>query len=187
MDGLTQWRDKQIDAPLGAPNSSRGKALGSMRRPWETFTRFVSMPGAPIDNNVAERVLQLFMRQRKHSLFDNNPQSAYIASVLPSLRATGLYAGVKAVDALVALPEQRRAVFVHPAAWLPWASASSRASPEATRRQSFASWARSGAPCHIKMMRARADKGPRASVLVGHHAQRPVARRFLLLQYPWPS
>jgi len=46
-----------------------------------------------------------------------------------SLIATCIYAGVKAVDYLVALQEHRREVGSDPAAWLPWASAASRASP----------------------------------------------------------
>jgi hypothetical protein len=80
------------------------------------------------------------MRQRKNSLCDQNPPSASIASVLTSLIATCIYAGVNAVEYLVALQEHRHEVFLHPAAWLPWAYASSRASPEATRRQSLAIW-----------------------------------------------
>ena len=82
-----------------------------------------------MENNLAERVLKLFIRQRKNSLFYQNPHSAYIASVLTSLIATCLYAGVNAVAYLVALQENRREVFLNPAAWLPWAYASSRASP----------------------------------------------------------
>ena len=78
---------------------------------------------------MAERALKLFIRQRKNSLFYKTSHSAYIASVLTSLIATCLYAGVNAVDYLVALQEHRREVFLHPAAWLPWAYASSRASP----------------------------------------------------------
>jgi transposase len=129
MDGLKRWLDKQIDDHLVEPNSSLGKAIGYMRMHWETLTRFLSIPGAPVDNNLAERVLKLCIRQRKNSLFYKNPHSAYIASVLTSLIATCIYAGVNAVDYLVALQENRRAVFVNPAAWLPWAYASSRASP----------------------------------------------------------
>jgi len=78
---------------------------------------------------VAERALKLCIRQRKNSLFYTSPHSAYIASVLTSLIATCLYSGVNAVDYLVALQENRREVFSDPAAWLPWAYASSRASP----------------------------------------------------------
>jgi transposase len=129
MDELKRWLDQQIDEHLVEPNSSLGKAIGSMRTHWETLTRFLTTPGAPLDNNLAERVLKLFLRQRNNSLFYKNPPSAYIARVLTSLIATCLYAGVHAVEYLVALQEHRGAVWADPAAWLPWAYASSRASP----------------------------------------------------------
>jgi Transposase IS66 family len=32
------------------------------------LTRFLTTPGAPIDNNLAEWLLKLFIRQRKNSL-----------------------------------------------------------------------------------------------------------------------
>ena len=87
------------------------------------------MPGAPLDNNLAERALKLFIRQRNNSLFYKSTHSAYIASVLTSLIATCLYAGINAVEYLAALQEHRADVWADPAAWLPWAYASSRASP----------------------------------------------------------
>ena len=182
MDERKGWLDKQRDDHLVEPNSSRGKAIASMQRHWETLTRFLSVPGAPMDNNVAERLLKLCLRQRKNSLFDKTPHSAYIASVLTSLIATCIYAGVNAVDDLVALQEHRREVFADPEAWLPWVYAASRASPEATRRQSFAIWARSGLPFQVNMLRSRADRGTRASALLGHHVKRPVERLFIMIQ-----
>jgi hypothetical protein len=129
MDELKGWLDKQRDDHLVEPNSSLGKAIGYMRTHWQTLTRFLSVPGAPLDNNLAERLLKLFIRQRKNSLFYTNPHSAYIASVLTSLIATCIYGGVNAVEYLVALQEHRHEVFSNPAAWLPWAYACSRASP----------------------------------------------------------
>jgi transposase len=129
MEELKGWLDQQIDDRLVEPNSALGKAIGYMRTHWTTLTRFLSIPGAPLDNNLAERVLKLFIRQRKNSLFYKSPHSAYIASVLTSLIATCLYAGVNAVEYLVALQEHRHEVFADPAAWLPWAYARSRASP----------------------------------------------------------
>jgi hypothetical protein len=182
-----QWLDKQSDAHLVEPNSSLGKAISSMRTHWPTRTRFFTIPGAPLDNHLAERAWTLCIRQRKTSLFYQNPPRADIASVLTSLMATGLYAGVHAVEYLVALQEHRHEVCVHPAAWLPWADAASRAWPEATRRQSSAIWARSGQPCHSQMTSSRADKGTRASVLWGHHTKRPVDQLFLMPPYPCPS
>jgi hypothetical protein len=129
MDGLKRWLDTQMNDHLVEPNSSLGKAIGYMQKHWETLTRFLSVPGAPLDNNLAERALKLFIRQRKNSLFYKSTHSAYIASVLTSLIATCLYAGVNAVEYLVALQEHRGEVFAEPAAWLPWAYARSRASP----------------------------------------------------------
>jgi hypothetical protein len=125
---------------------------------------------------------KLFIRQRKNSLFYKTPHSAYIASVLTSLIATCIYAGVDAVESLVALQENRCEGWLNPAAWLPWAYASSRASPEATRRQSLAIWARSGTPFHSKTISSRADKGTRASELVGHPQNRPVESLFMQIQ-----
>jgi len=129
MDELRQWLQKQVDDHLVEPNSALGKAIAYMQTHWETLTRFLSIPGAPLDNNLVERALKLFMRQRKNSLFYRTEHSAYIASVLTSLIATCVYAGVNAVDYLVALQEHRSEVWADPAAWLPWAYARSRASP----------------------------------------------------------
>jgi hypothetical protein len=79
------------------------------------------VPGAPLENNLAERALKLFIRQRKNALFYRTEHSAYIASVLTSLIATCLHAGGNAFAYLVALQEHRAEVFANPAAWVPWA------------------------------------------------------------------
>jgi transposase len=78
------------------------------------------VPGAPLENNLAERALKLLIRQRKHSLFYRTEHSASIASVLTSLMATCLQAGVNAFESLVALQEHRAEVVANPAAWVPW-------------------------------------------------------------------
>jgi hypothetical protein len=129
MEELKGWLDMQLNDHLVEPNSALGKAIGYMRTHWQTLTRFLSVKGAPIDNNLAERVLKLCIRQRNNSLFYKSPHSAYIASVLTSLIATCIYGGVNAVEYLVALQEHRHEVFSNPAAWLPWAYAASRGSP----------------------------------------------------------
>src|SRR5882672_7962653 len=120
MDDLKAWLDLQFEDRLVEPNSSLGQAIAYMQTHWETLTRFLSVPGAPLDNNVVERALKLFIRQRKNSLFYKTDYSASIASVLTSLIATCLYAGVNVLDYLVALQEHRAEVFADPSAWLPW-------------------------------------------------------------------
>ena len=87
MDGLKRWLATQMDNHLGEPNSALGKAIVYMQSHWDPLTRFLSVPGAPLGNHLAERVVKLFIRQRKNSLFSTSTHSAYIASGLTSLIA----------------------------------------------------------------------------------------------------
>src|SRR5215470_55075 len=120
MEQLKHWLDEQFEERTVEPNSSLGKAFHYLLSHWQTLTRFLEVPGAPLENNTAERALKLAIRQRKNSLFYATDYSAYIASMLTSLIATCLPAGVNALDYLVAWQEHRPAVFATPAAWLPW-------------------------------------------------------------------
>jgi transposase len=117
---LKAWLEQQTAQRLVEPNSSLGKAIAYLLGHWETLTQVVKEPGAPLDNNVAERALKLAIRQRQNSLFYATEHSAYIASVLTSVIATCVQAGVNALDYLVAVQEHRQEVFTNPSAWLPW-------------------------------------------------------------------
>jgi transposase len=120
MQTLKEWLAQQTAQRLGEPNSSVGKAIAYMGEHWATLTRFLHEPGAPIDNNLAARAVQVAMRQRKNSLFYATEHSAYIASILTSVIATCVQAGVNALDYLVAVQEHRQEVRANPRAWLPW-------------------------------------------------------------------
>jgi transposase len=117
---LKTWLEQQIAQRLVEPNSSLGEAIAYLLSHWDTLTRVVQVPGAPLDNNLAERALKLAIRQRKNSLFYATEHSAYIASILTSVIATCVQAGVNALDYLVAVQEHRQEVFTNPSAWLPW-------------------------------------------------------------------
>jgi hypothetical protein len=129
MNTLKAWLEQQTVERRVEPNSSLGKAIAYLRRHWETLTRFLTVPGAPLDNNTAERALKLCIRQRKNSLFYATEHSAYIASLLTSVIATCLQAGVNALEYLVAVQNNRQAVFATPAAWLPWTYPVARVPP----------------------------------------------------------
>ena len=129
MDELKDWLDTQRDDRLVEPNSSLGHAMVSMQNHWETLTRFLQIEGAPLDNNLVERALKLFIRQRNNSLFFKSEYSAYVASVLTSLIATCIYAGVNVLDYFVALQEHRAEVFADVSAWLPWTYQANLAPP----------------------------------------------------------
>jgi len=120
MTQLKRWLERQTEERLVEPNSSLGKAITYMVEHWDTLTRFLHEPGAPLENNMAERALKLVIRQRENSLFYATEHSAYIASILTSVIATCVQAGVNALDYLVAIQEHRQEVFAHPGAWLPW-------------------------------------------------------------------
>jgi transposase len=120
MEALKCWLTKQFEDRTIEPNGSLGKAMAYLLGHWPTLTRFLEVAGAPIDNNTVERALKLAIRQRKNSLFYATEHSAYVASMLTSLVATCIHAGVNALEYLVALQEHRPAVFRDPAAWLPW-------------------------------------------------------------------
>jgi transposase len=129
MDELKGWLDQQVDDRLVEPNSALGQAISYMQTHWTTLTRFLEIEGAPLDNNLVERVLKLFIRQRNNSLFYKTEYSAYMASVLTSLIVTCIYAGINVLDYLEALQEHRAEVFADPSAWLPWTYQASLAPP----------------------------------------------------------
>jgi hypothetical protein len=120
LEGLKAWLEQQGTERRVEPNSSLGQAITYLLKHWETLTRFLIVPGAPLDNNVAERALKLCIRQRKNSLFYATEHSAYIASLLTSVIATCVQAGINALEYLVAVQEHRQEVFANPGAWLPW-------------------------------------------------------------------
>jgi transposase len=120
MAALKSWLEQQFEERNVEPNSSLGKAFQYLLNHWQTLTQFLQVERAPLDNNIVERALKLAIRQRKNSLFYATDYSAYIASMLTSLIATCLHAGVNALEYLVALQEHRTAVFHDPDAWMPW-------------------------------------------------------------------
>ena len=101
-------------------NSRLGKAFRSLLSRWQSLTQLLRVEGAPLDSNAVERALKLIIRQRKHRLFYASPHSAAVASILTSLIAPGVQAGVNVLEYLVALQTHRSAVFHQPAAGLPW-------------------------------------------------------------------
>ena len=65
MDGLKTYCEKQIEEKTAEPNSGLGKAINYMLRHWEKLTRFLTVPCAPLDNNICERILKFAICHRK--------------------------------------------------------------------------------------------------------------------------
>lgn len=120
LTNLQAWLEQQFNDREVEPNSSLGKAFSYLLNHWEKLTRFLTVAGAPLDNNLVERTLKRMIRQRTASLFFASVYSATVGSMLASVLATAAAAGVNVLDYLVALQQHRLAVLQNPTAWLPW-------------------------------------------------------------------
>lgn len=65
MDELHLWMKDQIQQKQVEPNSGLGQAIAYMLKRWEPQTSFLSVPGAPLDNNICERALKMAILHRK--------------------------------------------------------------------------------------------------------------------------
>lgn len=120
MDQLRQWMQEQFEQKKVEPNSGLGQAITYMLKHWEPLTRFLSVPGAPLDNNIAERALKMAIRHRKNSLFYKTLHGARIGDVFMSLIHTCQLNGINPFDYLMALQQHAELVRKAVAQWLPW-------------------------------------------------------------------
>lgn len=120
MDNLLPYLQKQFKEKLIEPNSHLGKAITYMTKRWEKFTRFYTVPGAPIDNNMAERALKIPIRIRKSAMFYRTEHGAQISNILLSLIETARLNKINPVDYFIALQKNKSAVHKNPADWVPW-------------------------------------------------------------------
>ncbi len=120
MDDLHAWFEKQFDEKRVEPNSGLGKAIAYMTKHWEALTRFLEIPGAPLDNNICERALKKAIIHRKNSLFYKTRKGAFVGDMLMSLIQTANMARENPFDYLVALQKYASSVAANPDKWLPW-------------------------------------------------------------------
>ena len=120
MDELDTWMSKQIDEHIVEPNSGLGEAIEYMQEHWDKLTLFLSVPGAPLDNNVVERALKKAILHRKNALFYKTKNGARVGDAFMSLIYTTELCGGSAFDYLVALLRHHRELRECPAAWTPW-------------------------------------------------------------------
>ncbi len=120
MKELHQWLKKQFDEKKVEPNSSLGKAISYMLNHWEKLTRFLEVPGAPLDNNVCEQALKKTVLHRKNSLFYKTERGAYIGDLFMSLIHTCNLNDVNPFDYLKELQKNSLEVFKNPSSWMPW-------------------------------------------------------------------
>lgn len=120
MKRLHNWLKRQLDQKLVEPNSALGEAISYMLKHWEKLTRFLHVPGAPLDNNVCERALKKAILHRKNALFYKTQRGAQIGDMYMSLIYTCDLCQISPFDYLTALHRNADAVAAAPDCWLPW-------------------------------------------------------------------
>jgi hypothetical protein len=120
MKDLEAWLDEQIKEKKVEPNSSLGEAIDFMQRHWEKLTRFLHVPGAPLDNNIVERALKKAILHRKNAYFYKTENGARVGDMFMTLIHTAELNGVDPFFYLVALQRHAKEVAENPAEWMPW-------------------------------------------------------------------
>jgi hypothetical protein len=120
MDGLEKWMQEQFDEHKVEPNSGLGEAIKYMQKHWSKLTLFLREPGAPLDNNICERILKKAILHRKNALFYKTLNGAHVGDVFMSLIHTAELNNVEPFGYLVALLRHGEEVDKSPADWMPW-------------------------------------------------------------------
>jgi transposase len=135
MEQLRTYITKLLIERKVEPNSEFGKAIKYMLRHWDKLTRFLTVAGAPIDNNLVEGALKIAIRNRKASMFYRTEYSAYIGGVLTSLIYTCHLANENPQTYLTALQQYKIKVATTPELFMPWNYQATIASYESNASQ----------------------------------------------------
>ena len=120
MELLKTWLTNQLVFYQVEPNNPLGEAIRYMLKYWIPLTQFLRIPGAAIDNSLAERMVKVVIRYRKNSLFFRTAEGAAVGDVLMSLIHTARCNQENPFDYLNTLQRYSDAVAENPGQWLPW-------------------------------------------------------------------
>ena len=120
METLHEWLESQFSDKLVEPNSSLGQAIQYMLNHWSKLTLFLRVPGAPLDNNICERILKQAILHRKNALFYKTLNGAAVGDLFMSLIHTCRLPGVNALDYLTELLRHAEQAALEPNRWMPW-------------------------------------------------------------------
>ena len=120
MESLRVWLSEQFEKKYVEPNSSLGDAIGYLQNHWQELTRFLEVPGAPLDNNICERALKRAILHRKNSLFFKTQHGASVGDLFMSIIHTCRLNDVNPFDYLTELERHPGKLLENPEKWLPW-------------------------------------------------------------------
>jgi transposase len=120
LDELHGWMEAQFAEHKTEPNSGLGKAISYPQRHWTKLTLFLRQPGAPLDNNIAERALKKAILHRKNALFYKTTNGARVGDLFMSLIHTCELNKANPFDYLTELLRHPMEMKASPAEWMPW-------------------------------------------------------------------
>lgn len=120
MEKLHEWMNEQIDGKNVEPNSVLGKAISYMLKHWSALTLFLTVAGAPLDNNLCEQILKRVVLNRKNAMFYKNEHGAYVGDMFMSIIHTCYLMKINPMDYLIKLQEYESHLRDEPEKWMPW-------------------------------------------------------------------
>ena len=110
-----QFSEKKVE-----PNSGLGDAILYTQKRWDKLTRFLEVPGVPLDNNAAERILKKAILSRKNSYFYKTAKGAHVGDMFMSLIHTAELVKANPFVYLTELQKHATQVKNNPSQWMPW-------------------------------------------------------------------
>jgi hypothetical protein len=120
MNTLKAWMGRQMEDKLVEPNSVLGGAIQYSLKRWDKLTLFLRKAGAPIDNNICERILKTAIRHRNNSLFYKTENGAKVGDFFMSVIQTCRFCNINPINYLATLRRKIAEVAQNPAKWMPW-------------------------------------------------------------------
>lgn len=111
----TLLRERRVEE-----NSDFGKALLYMQRHWLKMMAFLRVLGAPLTNNLCERVLKMAILYRKNSYFFRSLNGAVVGDIYMTLIHTATLNGENPFHYITELIRNGSSVAACPSNWMPW-------------------------------------------------------------------
>jgi len=120
MEDMQLWMKKKFEDKEVEPNSSLGAAFNYTLKRWENLTLFLRVPGAPLDNNICERILKTSIRHRDNSLYYKTMNGAKVGDFFMSIIQTCRLNGKDPFHYLTTVRRFAQKCCANPSSWMPW-------------------------------------------------------------------
>lgn len=120
LEKLKEKIKQDFDRKEVEPNDALGQAYNYLENNWQELTQFTRLLGAPLDNNIVERMLRMAVLHRKNSLFYRNDMGAFCGDICMSIIQTAKLNHVNPYIYITKLIENEKGVRSRPENFLPW-------------------------------------------------------------------